>query len=88
MDALGTAHERIARFERLGGVDLAHVAPEQRDLLTAEIHVGTAHYKKAIFQFRCPICNRHERSDTEMPPACTGPTWKDEHPLEPMEPIV
>jgi len=80
------AQERIARFQRLGGVDLAHLAPEERDPLMARVQVGTAEYKKAVFTFRCEMCGRVERSDMEMPPACTGPDWTDVHPLEPMVP--
>jgi hypothetical protein len=32
--------------------------------------------------FRCPVCGRNERSDaTAMEPACTGPSWTDDHEL-------
>ena len=37
------------------------------------------------FRFRCPICGKAEVADQRMPPACTGPSWTDDHPLEPME---
>jgi hypothetical protein len=83
-DGLRIAGERLRRFERLGGVDLSRLYPEERDPLEAHIHVGTANLKKAIFTFRCELCGRVERSDQEMPPACTGPSWTDDHPLEPM----
>lgn len=36
------------------------------------------------FTFVCPICGRRERNDQRMEPACTGPSWRDEHALEPM----
>lgn len=71
--------ERIARFERLGGVDLAKLYPEERDPLLAQVHVGTAHLKKARFAFRCDLCGRIERTDSEMEPLCTGPSWTDDH---------
>ena len=76
--------ERVARFKRLGGVDLSSLENEELDPLLATIHVGTAHLKKAIFVFRCEMCGNTERSDTEMSPACTGPDWTDAHPMEPM----
>ena len=36
------------------------------------------------FLFVCPICGRQERNDQRLEPACTGPSWRDEHELEPM----
>jgi len=84
---LQVVQERVARFERLGGVDLSKLEPEERDPLLARVQVGTAHLKKVVFSFRCPVCGQTARSDNEMPPACTGPSWTDEHPLEPMEKI-
>lgn len=84
MDELRLAQQRLVRFERLGGVDLSRLQPEEREPLLAEIHVGTAHLKKTVFIYRCPLCGKTERSDSEMSPACTGPSWTDDHPLEPM----
>lgn len=75
--------ERVDRFVRLGGVDLSRLA-DRDDPLRTEVEVGTASYKRAVFSFRCELCGRVETSDQEMPPACTGPSWLDVHPLEPM----
>lgn len=38
----------------------------------------------AKFVFRCPLCGRQESNDQRLEPVCTGPGWKDEHPMEPM----
>lgn len=38
----------------------------------------------ALFVFRCPMCGNEEVNDQRMEPACTGPSWTDDHPLEPM----
>lgn len=85
-EELRIARERIRRFERLGGVCLSRMEPEEQQPLLAEVEVGLAKYRHTLFHFRCPICGREEHSDMEMPPACTGPRWVDEHPLEPMVP--
>jgi hypothetical protein len=79
-----TTEQRIERFKRLGGIELGRLEQEELDPLLAHIHVGTQPLKKTVFSFRCELCGRVERSDNEMPPACTGPSWLDEHPLEPM----
>ncbi len=76
--------QRIERFKRLGGLELGRLEQEELDPLLAHIEVGTAPLKKVVFRFRCHICGRVERSDTEMPPVCTGPSWLHEHELEPM----
>ena len=34
------------------------------------------------FTFQCPICLKVEVNDQRMEPACTGPSWTDDHPLE------
>lgn len=40
---------------------------------------------KRIPVFRCPVCGRNERNDaTGIEPACTGPSWTDDHPITPM----
>ena len=79
--------ERVARFRRFGGVDLARLDPEERDPLLTLVHVGMAHLKKATFSFRCEMCGSVVTTDNELSPACTGPSWTNEHPLEPMTPI-
>lgn len=38
----------------------------------------------AKFVFRCPLCGRQEVNDQRLEPVCTGPAWRDEHPMEPM----
>jgi hypothetical protein len=38
----------------------------------------------ARFVFRCPLCGRQERNDQRLEPMCTGPSWTDDHPPEPM----
>lgn len=38
----------------------------------------------AKFIFRCPLCGRQESNDQRLEPMCTGPSWTDEHPPEPM----
>jgi len=38
----------------------------------------------ATFVFRCPLCGRQERNDQRLEPVCTGPTWRNDHPMEPM----
>ena len=78
------AQERIERFERLGGVDLSRLDPEEERMLFPEIRTGVAQHKKAVFHFRCPICGRVETNDQDLEPLCTGPSWTDDHPHEPM----
>jgi len=34
------------------------------------------------FVYRCPLCGRQERNDQRMEPVCTGPSWRDDHPME------
>ena len=36
------------------------------------------------FLFRCPICGNEARNDQRLSPLCTGPSWTDDHPHEPM----
>lgn len=84
-EALGVAQDRIRRFERLGGIDLSSLHHEERHDLLAEVRSGIASYKKAVFRFRCSLCGNTATNDAEMSPACTGPSWRDEHPMEPME---
>lgn len=38
----------------------------------------------AKFVYRCPLCGRQESNDQRLEPMCTGPSWTDEHPMEPM----
>jgi hypothetical protein len=75
---------RIRRFEQLGGIDLSRVEPEEKPLLMAGVRAGLAPVKRGMFRFRCPTCGKVETSDQELEPACTGPSWRDDHPLEPM----
>ena len=79
------AQERVQRFERMGGIPLDRLDPEEHHDLLAEVRSGIAHYKKGIFHYRCSVCGNIVANDQEMPPACTGPGWQDSHPLEPME---
>lgn len=76
---------RLRRFEALGGVDLSRLEPEERRATESNIIVGLQPHKKVIFTFVCPICGNVARNDQAMEPACTGPSWTDDHPLEPME---
>lgn len=46
---------------------------------TGLFETGTA------FTFVCPVCGKKVRSDQRMEPACTGPSWTNDHPLEVME---
>lgn len=41
--------------------------------------------KQGVFVYRCPVCNNTARFDDKYGPACTGPTWRDDHPMEAME---
>lgn len=79
--------ERIQRFERLGGVNLSRLEPEERHDLMAEVRTGIAQHKKAVFRFRCPMCGNVATNDQDMPPMCTGPSWTDDHPYEVMQKI-
>ncbi len=48
-------------------------------------HLVLRPQKKGVVVFTCPICGNHARTDQAgLEPACTGPTWRDEHPMEPM----
>lgn len=83
--ALLEAAQRVERFKRLGGVDLGALAPKERYDMTAEVHIGLAHLRKTIFRYRCPECGHEVDNDQEMSPACTGPSWLDEHLIRPMQ---
>lgn len=78
--------ERFRRFERLGGVDLSRLEPEERQEKVSRVLVGLEPLKKAVLRFRCPACGNEVENDQEMEPACTGPGTADEHPLEVMVP--
>lgn len=69
--------ERIKRFERLGGVNLAR--HEWEDPIHAQVHAGTQEYDQALFDFQCLTCGNRVRSNQEMEPLCTGPDWMDTH---------
>ncbi len=71
-----------------GGI--SHTVPLKREhqlladpLHRTEMEVGIFETGTG-FLFRCPICGNTERNDQRMEPACTGPSWRNEHPLEPM----
>lgn len=81
------AEQRIEKFKRLGGIEIGGLDPLERRFLRSEVIVGLANYKKAVFSYFCPLCGRIERLDQDMPPACTGPSWMNEHALEPMLPM-
>lgn len=71
--------ERVRRFERLGGIRLD---PADHGLLAA-VRTGVAETHHG-FRFRCPMCGNEAVNDQEMAPACTGPSWTDDHAPEPM----
>ncbi len=48
-------------------------------------HLVLKPVKRGVILFVCPVCNHSVRADGDgLEPACTGPTWRDEHPLTPM----
>jgi hypothetical protein len=69
------------KFERNGGLDLSHLTAR------AEARIGLTETGNR-YRFRCPLCGNVIVNDQEMPPCCTGPSWTDDHPLEPMERIT
>ena len=75
---------RLRRFEAVGGVNLNDLDPEEQKLVRAMVIVGLEPHRRAIFHFICPICGNTAKNDQGMSPACTGPSWLDEHALEPM----
>ena len=70
---------KVRQFERLGGVDLSRLEPEEREPLRTMVQAGTAAHKRAVFRFRCPACGNVARNDADMEPLCTGPSWADDH---------
>lgn len=36
------------------------------------------------FRFRCPSCGNEVVNDQRMEPACTGPSWTNDHPMQVM----
>lgn len=84
-EELREAQERIRRFERLGGVNLSRLEPEEKHDLLAEVRTGVALHKKAVFRFQCPMCGNIATNDQDLAPLCTGPNWTDDHPHEPMQ---
>ncbi len=51
-------------------------------------HLVLKPVKRGVMEFQCPICNSRVRNDGDgMEPACTGPSWRDEHPLTPMRKV-
>jgi hypothetical protein len=55
------------------------------DLQVPNVHAPREEViKQDVFLHRCLLCGREERSDDKYGPACTGPSWTDEHPMEPM----
>lgn len=84
MDAKTETEARLRRFDAVGGVTLTELEPEERQIVESRVIVGLEHHKRAIFHFVCPICGNRATNDQAMEPGCTGPSWLDEHPLEPM----
>ncbi len=45
--------------------------------------------RKTVVVYRCPVCKATTRTDTAgLEPVCTGPSWRDEHPHEPMVKVL
>lgn len=58
---------------------MALLTPELRPLVdTGIFETGQR------FTFRCPVCGNTVTNDQRMEPACTGPSWTDDHPMEVM----
>jgi hypothetical protein len=79
---LRLAAERLARFRRLGGVDIDGLEGDDRAAAFAEVQIGLAHLKHETFLYVCPTCGNKYENDQEMEPVCTGPFWTHDHPLE------
>jgi hypothetical protein len=48
-------------------------------------HLVLRTVKRGVVVYVCPTCNHSVRTDGDgLEPACTGPSWRDEHPLTPM----
>lgn len=63
-----------------GWIRLPEVDPEDLEGLTLRV------LKENVLTYQCPTCGNQERSDIAgLEPCCTGPTWRDEHPMEVME---
>lgn len=47
---------------------------------------GAVLLKRGAYVFRCPLCGKHEESDDQYPPCCTGPHPSlHEHEMTPMD---
>lgn len=75
----------VARWKARGGIDLSLIEdPEER--FTAASHLRAGVYETGRkFRFRCGVCGNVATNDQMMEPACTGPSWTDDHPMEVME---
>ena len=75
----------IEAWRDRGGVDLSHLRsePEEQYLALGSVRMGVYETGNR-YRFVCPICGRKETNDQMMSPACTGPSWTDDHPMEPM----
>ena len=48
-------------------------------------HLVLGPVKRGVVVYVCPTCNHSVRTDGDgLEPACTGPNWRDEHPMTPM----
>lgn len=88
MDAKTETEARLQRFKDVGGVNLTELEPEERQAIESLVIVGLQPHKRAIFHYVCPICGNRTTNDQGMEPGCTGPSWLDEHPLEPMIEVI
>ncbi len=51
-------------------------------------HLALRPVKRGVIVYVCPTCNNRVRNDADaMEPACTGPTWRDDHPLTSMRKV-
>ncbi len=52
-------------------------------------HLVLRPVKRGVIEYVCPVCNHRMRADGDgMEPACTGPSWTDDHPLTPMRKVA
>ena len=48
-------------------------------------HLVLGNVKRGVVIYSCPVCGAKTRAEgAGMEPACTGPTWRDDHPMTPM----
>jgi hypothetical protein len=83
VDTRTPSPSEVAKWERLGGVDLSRLEPEELVDAVDELGLGVYHTGN-LFRFRCPVCGNVATNDQLMEPMCTGPRWTDDHPPEVM----